>query len=185
MSLDQRSNLSLRDQWARQHAVRGIKEEFVRLRSDNIRHEPSLPEDPRMFDIEDPYLPPAPKPHDTPKVPPKEPLVIPLGIVGAGVAGLFAAKVLDYLNRKLSQMADEDGGSQSGTPTNVAEFQRQYDPIQRAPNTLYFAYTIHEAAQADRVGGRLYTHNFGGPRRAHDYYDVGAMRFPNNPVMAR
>ncbi|KID72227.1 uncharacterized protein G6M90_00g104370 [Metarhizium brunneum] len=185
MSLDQGSNLSLRDQWASQHAVRGIKEEFVRLRSDNIRHEPSLPEDPRMFDIEDPYLPPAPKPHDTPKVPPKERLVIPLGIVGAGVAGLFAAKVLDYLNWKLFHMAAKSGGSQSGSPTNMDEFQRQYDLVERFPNTLCFTYTIHEAAQHDRVGGRLYTHNFGGPRKAHDYYDVGAMRFPDNPVMAR
>jgi len=30
----------------------------------------------------------------------------------------------------------------------------------------------------DRVGGRLYTHNFSDDNDNHDYYDVGAMRIP-------
>jgi hypothetical protein len=44
-------------------------------------------------------------------------------------------------------------------------------------------YDIFESGRASRVGGRLYTYNFTG--NPHDYYDVGAMRFPDNPVMAR
>ncbi|QRV80262.1 Flavin containing amine oxidoreductase [Ceratobasidium sp. AG-Ba] len=36
---------------------------------------------------------------------------------------------------------------------------------------------------SDRVGGRLYTHNFG--KGKWDYFDVGAMRFPCTPVMTR
>ncbi|OJD38025.1 l-amino acid oxidase [Diplodia corticola] len=61
-------------------------------------------------------------------------------IVGAGVAGLFIAMMLD---------------------------------------TLGIPYDILEANE--RIGGRVYTHRFGpGP---HDYYDVGAMRFPDIPIM--
>jgi hypothetical protein len=44
-------------------------------------------------------------------------------------------------------------------------------------------YDIFEAGNSSRVGGRLYTYNFSDT--PHDYYDVGAMRFPDNPVMAR
>ena len=43
-------------------------------------------------------------------------------------------------------------------------------------------YEILEAGDETRVGGRLYTHHFPeeGP---HDYYDVGAMRYPDSQVM--
>lgn len=44
-------------------------------------------------------------------------------------------------------------------------------------------YDIFEAGDASRVGGRLYTYNFSVT--PHDYYDVGAMRFPDNPIMKR
>ncbi|KAI1917371.1 hypothetical protein LOZ39_000363 [Ophidiomyces ophidiicola] len=44
-------------------------------------------------------------------------------------------------------------------------------------------YDILEASKEDRVGGRLYTYNFSS--EPHDYYDVGAMRFPENPIMQR
>ncbi|OQE37336.1 hypothetical protein PENCOP_c010G05201 [Penicillium coprophilum] len=38
-------------------------------------------------------------------------------------------------------------------------------------------------ANRDRIGGRIYTHRFS---EAHDdYYDVGAMRFPQIPIMSR
>ncbi|KAJ5970956.1 Amine oxidase [Penicillium vulpinum] len=38
-------------------------------------------------------------------------------------------------------------------------------------------------ANRDRIGGRIYTHRFS---EAHnDYYDVGAMRFPDIPIMSR
>jgi Flavin containing amine oxidoreductase len=42
-------------------------------------------------------------------------------------------------------------------------------------------YDILEAS--NRVGGRLYTHHFSNS--IHDYYDVGAMRFPDSPIMER
>lgn len=38
--------------------------------------------------------------------------------------------------------------------------------------------------QEERLGGRLYTHYFSEEtEETHDYYDVGAMRFPDIPVM--
>ena len=42
----------------------------------------------------------------------------------------------------------------------------------------------YEILEADnRVGGRVYTHKFSDA--PHDYYDVGAMRFPDIPIMAK
>ncbi|KAJ0332484.1 hypothetical protein COL922a_011481 [Colletotrichum nupharicola] len=49
---------------------------------------------------------------------------------------------------------------------------------------LKIYYEILEAASEDRFGGRLYTHHF-SKDGTHDYYDVGAMRFPENDVMQR
>lgn len=84
-----------------------------------------------------------------------------VGIVGGGVAGLFTALLLDWLNEKL--------GKKSG--------EKEY---------LDIDYEILEAAGEDRLGGRLYTHRFSGLQGGvHDYYDVGAMRFPENDVMNR
>ena len=52
---------------------------------------------------------------------------------------------------------------------------------------LKIDFEILEASE--RVGGRLLTHYFTDrpkpPTISHDYYDVGAMRFPDTPVMAR
>ena len=80
-----------------------------------------------------------------------------VGIIGAGVAGMFTAMIFDYLNDRFG--------------TNVK-------------------YDILEAEGEHRVGGRLYTYKF--PQRAnqpepgvHDYYDVGAMRFPKIQYMER
>jgi hypothetical protein len=79
-----------------------------------------------------------------------------VGIIGAGSAGLFTGMILDYLNKKFQN----DG--------------------------FHVGYDILEAAGSDRVGGRLFTHYFTGqPQGKHDYYDVGAMRFPDNPIMQR
>lgn len=80
---------------------------------------------------------------------------IDVGIVGAGVAGLFAALLFDWLN-------DHPNLKGKGLKIN---------------------YDILEAAGAERLGGRLYTHHFSDEE--HDYYDVGAMRFPNNSIMKR
>ncbi|KAJ8475240.1 hypothetical protein ONZ45_g15681 [Pleurotus djamor] len=65
-----------------------------------------------------------------------------VGILGAGVGGLYAALILESLGIK---------------------------------------YEILEASK--RVGGRLYTHHFS--KEKYDYYDVGAMRFPDTIVMTR
>lgn len=78
-----------------------------------------------------------------------------VGIVGAGAAGLFTALIFDWLNEELVK-ANED---------------------------LVIDYDIIEAADEPRLGGRLYTYNFSD--KPHDYYDVGAMRFPDNEVMNR
>lgn len=66
-------------------------------------------------------------------------------IVGAGVAGLYIAMILDSLE---------------------------------IPNLTY---DILEANS--RVGGRVYTHHFS--EQQHDYYDIGAMRYPDIPIMSR
>ncbi|KAK6708353.1 hypothetical protein SNK04_009316 [Fusarium graminearum] len=86
---------------------------------------------------------------------PEKPGKIDVGIVGAGVSGLFTALLFDWLNH---HPALKDKG-------------------------LKINYDIMEAAGADRLGGRLYTHHF--TDEEHDYYDVGAMRFPNNYIMKR
>jgi monoamine oxidase len=49
-------------------------------------------------------------------------------------------------------------------------------------------YKIFEAS--DRPGGRVFTYQFtskppGNPQGKHDYYDVGAMRFPDNDANKR
>ncbi|KPM44948.1 hypothetical protein AK830_g1667 [Neonectria ditissima] len=104
-------------------------------------------------------LPPPPAPAASPDVPDglRKSAPVKIGIVGAGSAGLFTGMVLDYLNAELAAKS----------------------------SSLSFTYDIIEAAGPERVGGRLFSYNFGGPRDTHDYYDVGAMRFPDNPVMAR
>ncbi|KAF7357173.1 L-amino acid oxidase 1 [Mycena sanguinolenta] len=77
-------------------------------------------------------------------IPVRPPLWFRVAIIGAGVAGLRTAKLLQDM----------------GIP-----------------------YKIFEAS--DRPGGRIFTYQFaskppGDPQGKHDYYDVGAMRFPNN-----
>jgi NADPH-dependent 2,4-dienoyl-CoA reductase/sulfur reductase-like enzyme len=72
-----------------------------------------------------------------------------VAIIGAGVAGLRTAKLLQDL----------------GIP-----------------------YKIFEAS--NRPGGRIFTYPFaskppGNPQGKHDYYDVGAMRFPDNKASKR
>ena len=57
---------------------------------------------------------------------------------------------------------------------------------------LGIKYEILEA-NPDRMGGRIYTHHFTPEQTeqtektkpSHDYYDIGAMRFPGSPIMAR
>lgn len=65
-----------------------------------------------------------------------------VGIIGAGMAGLYTAMILKSL----------------GITFEVLE-------------------------GSDRIGGRVYTHRFSND--PGDYYDVGAMRFPQSPIMKR
>jgi monoamine oxidase len=67
-----------------------------------------------------------------------------IGIIGGGVAGLYAAYILKFLG---------------------------------------IDYEILEA-NPDRLGGRVFTHHFTNDNK-YDYYDIGAMRFPHSPIMAR
>jgi hypothetical protein len=151
MKFDPHSDLSFRDQWAKNHATIGIKNVF---NSKLKNASPDLQLDPDLKPIGD-KLPKAPtlKPKDLREVPEAG---LKVCIVGAGAAGLFTGLIFDYLYKA------------TGGAFNVG-------------------YDIIEAAGKDRVGGRLYSYYFDnttspGP---HDYYDVGAMRFPENPIMAR
>ena len=98
------------------------------------------------------------------------------------MAELFAAMVFDYINFKLFMMQTSPTGVM---PSGKEEPSIMYDPNKKIFPPLIFKYDIIDAAKPDRVGGRLFAYNFGGPRDTHDYYDVGEMRFPDNPVMTR
>ena len=56
---------------------------------------------------------------------------------------------------------------------------------ERSKGKLKITYDILEAGGKKRIGGRLYTHRFEGEPKDHQYFDVGAMRFPKNEVMER
>lgn len=56
------------------------------------------------------------------------------------------------------------------------------DWLNEQSSDIQFSYDILEASE--RAGGRLYTCGFSGEGQ-HQYYDFGAMRFPDNPVMKR
>ncbi|TGO43681.1 hypothetical protein BCON_1097g00010 [Botryotinia convoluta] len=157
----------VRNQWASEHATRGLKELLHAKLTDGF--DPSQP-------VPFPFLPDGPLP-DLPRPLPRSPcnngrddndgssttIKKPkVAIIGAGAAGLFTAMILGYLN-------DNETLKKKGF--NVS-------------------YEIFEAAGKDRMGGRLFTYNFmpqgsRNPAGPHDYYDVGAMRFPDNKVMTR
>jgi len=113
---------------------------------------------------DDEELPPAPK-----LKPLKDAASITnpkVAIVGTGASGLFTAMILQYLNKNV--------------PTS-AGFNASWDFYEASPSTR-------------GVGGRLYTYNFTdtSPDARHNYFDVGAMRFPDasgnppsNPIMQR
>ncbi len=148
-------DLPYRDQYARWR-VRKTLSKIYNSAPNDIPTVPGLPE-----------LPKKATPEDLPKLPefqPEEklPAEMKVCIVGAGAAGLFTAMIFDYLR----------GKSQEGVIPD-----------------LNISYDIYEAAGEERLGGRLYTYKFPDtdvyPSGPHDYYDVGAMRFPENPIMER
>ncbi|KAK1535929.1 flavin containing amine oxidoreductase [Colletotrichum paranaense] len=87
---------------------------------------------------------------------PEKPGYFNVGIIGAGVAGLFTALAIDWINDTIAK--------------------------EKGSDHLHITYEILEASK--EVGGRLYTHHF-NKDVLHDYYDVGAMRFPRNAIMDR
>jgi len=182
MSLDyfNREKTSIRDQWSRQHATTAIKVEVKEFHSQFPRDVPLIGEGGDLPAIPSQFKPPKPR------YPPPKLIILNIGIVGAGVAGLFAAKVLDHLNYQLFLQALGDNGFLGGKKPTQKSFHEDYvigkKPL---PSMLFFKYEILEAAGTERVGGRLFTYDFGEPQGPHDYYDVGAMRFPKNPVMTR
>ncbi|KAK6337079.1 hypothetical protein TWF718_009865 [Orbilia javanica] len=89
---------------------------------------------------------------------------VKIGIIGGGVSGLYAGRLFDWLNEYLEK--------------NPRIGRR---PGAQKDEKLKFGFEILEAA--NRVGGRVYTHHFSPSR--HDYYDVGAMRFPDTDIMER
>ncbi|KAF5230562.1 hypothetical protein FANTH_13781 [Fusarium anthophilum] len=156
-------DISIRDQWAYQNALQAVRDEWNGIVTQVQEEYPSNAADLKKIPKRAIEAPPPPVPitHDLDRTHDhdRDTTIIHVGIIGAGAAGLFAALVLDNLNSKL-EMGEN-----------------------RAP--VKFTYEIHEAAGPERVGGRLYSYNFGGSDDTHDYYDVGAMRFPQNPVMQR
>ena len=156
-------NRSIRAQWAQYHATVPLRHKINHPPPSLPGHLGEWPEN--VGDDKDLPNPPALKPRPADGTAPiKNPKV---AIVGAGAAGLFTAMILDYLN---------DAAKSSG-------FNVTYD--------------IYEAAKdSSRLGGRLYTNKFTGKGRddpRHNYFDVGAMRFPDassqattpNPIMKR
>lgn len=170
-------NESVRNQWSRQNAILGVArqvEAYNRTADDGNRISWSP-------DADD--LPRAPEPPCENRPISKPTLVVSVGIVGAGAAGLFTACVFWYLNSVLYKRALVDAGEGEVPDDDVpfSDLQNRCHPKQ----SVHFRCEILEANSAERIGGRLFTYNFGGVRDTHDYYDVGAMRFSDNPVMTR
>lgn len=164
-------DITRRDFWA-QWQTRSRLAKFYNHASERFRQ--SLPENtlPLLPDLESRQ---EITPDDLPTLPefnPSKPSKslpddIKVCIVGAGAAGLFTAMIFDWLKEK----------SKEG---KIPELNISYD--------------IYEAAGKDRLGGRLYTYHFPSTEEypvgqdqvgRHQYYDVGAMRFPDNPIMKR
>lgn len=79
-----------------------------------------------------------------------------VAVVGAGCAGLFVPMIFNKLRATLKEKNLPD------LPVNCEVF---------------------EAGPENRLGGRVYTYKFS--KDPHDYYDVGAMRFPEIKIMKR
>jgi len=135
--------LTYRALWARLL----VRDQLVR--EVNILQSFPLDESPdRLGELPPTGLSPWTRDNLPPRLIPEETIVkkgFKLCIVGAGMAGLYIALILDTL--------DIPG----------------------------ISFDFFEAS--DRIGGRCFTHEFS--KIPHDYYDVGAMRFPDIPVMAR
>ncbi|KAL7620469.1 hypothetical protein AAE478_009464 [Parahypoxylon ruwenzoriense] len=158
MSTSTTTTTNFKDQWAKRLVREKLASELNTLVSKNrdmprLRPLPfplpppgspythdNLPADPNYAGDSSVAGPPGGALRDSSGPPPRK-----VCIVGAGVAGLYIAMILDDL---------------------------------QIPNLTY---DIIEANS--RIGGRVYTHRFS--KEPHDYYDVGAMRYPDIPTMGR
>ncbi|KAG8793838.1 hypothetical protein FRC12_001468 [Ceratobasidium sp. 428] len=68
-------------------------------------------------------------------------------------------------------------------PTRVAIIGAGCSGLHAASLLQYDFIKVDVFEASDRTGGRLYTHEFKGSE--WDYFDVGAMRFPDTPLMHR
>jgi hypothetical protein len=140
------TEIPLRDRIARTLIRNAVADE---LNNNSLRGVPGLI----------PGLPTGPfDPHNLPDAPsfeqPADGDVPTIGIVGAGVAGLFIAAMFDFLN---------------GIEIyNIKPFNIKYEILESSP----------------RAGGRILTKFLNStPHGSHDYFDVGAMRFPKIPIL--
>jgi hypothetical protein len=86
--------------------------------------------------------------------------------------------------------ADPDHPSEEGTLDKSLPLDAKFCIIGAGAAGLYIAMILTELGisfdileASDRVGGRMYTHRFS--EAPNDYYDVGAMRWPNFPLMQK
>ena len=147
---------SIRNQWAQYHVTRHLRKAYNKFYGDLNGIGPGRP----LGEDEDlPDLRHHELAHRLIDMPAGRPADASPTVctVGAGAAGLFTALLFDYLNQ------------------NVSGFNVQYEIFESQQST---------AKSGRGVGGRLYTYNFDNVN-PHPYYDVGAMRFPQNPIMLR
>lgn len=137
------SNVSQPD--PRSHFMRQLMRESLAALLNRLIQDGKVDEIPALRDI----IPPGTDKINPTKLPrrPRQasqdlPRDVKICIVGSGMAGLYAALILDHL----------------GIPYDLLE-------------------------AASRPGGRILTHYFSP--KPHDYYDIGAMRFPKIPPMER
>ena len=137
---------SFKAEWAKNLVFENIKEFWLSRPDDDPAWNDVIKPRPSKEDIEQGKLPQLPDTGEEDK----DTSPYKICIIGAGVAGLFTAMVVDQLNERFN---------------------------------LGFQYDLLEAAEETRFGGRLYTHRF--TENLHDYYDIGAMRFPEISIMDR
>jgi len=161
--------ISIHSQWARIHSAKSIKKNFEKLSQGpvdipaflgDVTGGPQYVPD-RVDKLQPPPEPQIPSQTHQPKNITSE--VPKVAIIGAGAAGLFTGMIFDYLNDKCAS----------------AGFKVDYEILEANRE-------IQPDKSIGRVGGRLFTYNFeGSESNPQLYYDVGAMRYPDNPVMKR
>jgi len=119
----------------------------------------------------------------------------PLGIIKKGdpLPRLKPPSEREGILSAAAEAADGDGDGPTSTPLQVKVgivgagaaglfTALTLDYLNTAQKSVVFTYEILEADPV-RSGGRLFTYHFSG--QGHDYFDVGAMRFPDHPIMTR